>query len=76
VLRRVALQGVRRELARIGARAQDVLVIQPPVQDLEVHGKNALRGTENGAVAERAYAQARELLTLRQTARFVESAAA
>jgi NTE family protein len=76
VLRRVAVRGVRRELARIGARAQDVLVIQPPVQDLEVHGKNVLRGTENEAVAERAYAQTRELLTLRQTARFIESAAA
>jgi hypothetical protein len=53
-----------------------VLVIQPRVADLEVHGRNMLRGAANGAVAERAYAQTCELLTGEQTALFIESAAA
>ena len=75
ILRRVAVQGVRRELARIGRRAEDVLVIQPPVEDLGVHGKNVLRGAGNAVVMERAYAQTRKLLSVRQTARFIESAA-
>jgi NTE family protein len=75
VLRRVAVQGVRHELGRIGRRAQDVLIIQPPTEDLEVHGKNVLRGSGNEAVAERAYAQTRALLTVKQAARFIESAA-
>lgn len=74
MLRRVAVQGVRRELARIGPRAQDVLLIQPPTEDLDVHGKNVLRGTGNAVVMERAYAQTCKLLGVLQTARFIESA--
>ena len=42
---------------------------------MAVHGRNILRGTAHEAVAERAYTQARELLTVGQTARFIESAA-
>jgi hypothetical protein len=75
LLRRSAVRVVERELARIGQRAQDVLIIQPPVQDLAVHGTNVLRGTGTETVAERSYAQTRRLLTLRDVAQFVNGLA-
>lgn len=52
-----------------------MLVIEPRIEDLAVDGRNILRGTANEAVAERAYAQTRELLTVGPTLSFIESAA-
>ncbi len=40
-----------------------------------MHGENILRGAGNEAVAELAYEQVRKLLTIQQTARFIESVA-
>jgi len=71
LIRGAAVRGVRRELRRAGDRARDVLVVQPHVDDLALHGTNFLRGTDNGRVAERAYDRARTLLEQPEAAEFV-----
>lgn len=71
ILRNSAMRGVRRELNRVGNRVDDVMLIQPPIEDLEVHGSNVLRATGNQAVFERAYAQATGHLMLPGFARFI-----
>jgi NTE family protein len=76
MLRRVAVRGIRRELSRIGARALDVLVVQPAADDLALHGSNLLRGSGNDGVAERAYEQTLFLLTSAPAGRFLDEAAA
>jgi NTE family protein len=71
LVRSSAVRGVRRELGRAGARARDVLVIQPHVEDLDLHGTNFFRGTANDRVTERAHERTRELLGRPQAADFV-----
>lgn len=76
MLRRGAVRGIRRELSRVGPRARDVLVIQPPAADLALHGSNLLRSSGNDVVAERAYDQTLQLLKDAPAARFIDEAAA
>jgi NTE family protein len=57
LIRRSTVTGTRRELARAGDRARDVLVIQPMAEDVEQHGSNIMRTTGLDAVAELAYAR-------------------
>jgi NTE family protein len=71
VVRGAAVRGVRRELGRVGHRARDVLVIQPHVEDLDLHGNNVFRGTANGRVTQRARERTQELLARPEGADFV-----
>lgn len=71
LVRSSAVRGVRRELDRAGARARDVLVIQPHVEDLDLHGTNFFRGTANDQVTERAQERTHALLRRPEVAEFV-----
>jgi NTE family protein len=71
IVRGAAVRGVHRELGRLGHRARDVLVIQPHVEDLELHGSNVFRGTANDRVAQRARERTEQLLTRPEVADFV-----
>ena len=55
LIRRSTVTGTRRELARVGDRSRDVLVIQPMAEDVERHGSNIMRTTGLDAIAELAY---------------------